>query len=391
MSALFFYDPQLAFHAERPRQDDLALWQENGTLADSTTLISALNSASAGSCLINTHGRHFPPAAWPALLQFLKQGGHLLSLGNMPFSGTTTLFRNLNIHEMLPVDTSSAVSIEAGAEYPQLSHHTQLFAPQDATCGLVLMPTKHKDCASESGSSGPMDARIYPLITARDAAGRDIAAPVVLIENHRGDFAGSRWLLANMDPGTPFWDQGGGKALLEWAQFCGHGATEIWLKPDFACYYPSEVPTLTLQLEALQAHSACEWQLEITTHFAGKPILQETISLTTHAHGPVFHRTTLPVVIQHGFYAIHCKAVSSRGEVRLMRQGYWGRDQRLLSTGEPLKAGRDYFTRAGKPVPIQLYSHSLTATITSQAKAGKFSVFGKPTDQDPKTPHPVLA
>lgn len=46
---------------------------------------------------------------------------------------------------------------------------------------------------------------------------------------------------------------------------------------------------------------------------------------------------------------------------------------------------------AGKPVPIQLYSHSLTAAITSQAKAGKFSVFGKPTDQDPKTPHPVLA
>ena len=41
---------------------------------------------------------------------------------------------------------------------------------------------------------------------------------------------------------------------------------------------------------------------------------------------------------------------------------------------------------AGKPVPIQLYSHSLTAAITSQAKAGKFSVFGKPTDQDPKTP-----
>lgn len=46
---------------------------------------------------------------------------------------------------------------------------------------------------------------------------------------------------------------------------------------------------------------------------------------------------------------------------------------------------------AGKPVPIQLYSHSLTGAITSQAKAGKFSVFGKPADQDPKTPHPVLA
>jgi hypothetical protein len=46
---------------------------------------------------------------------------------------------------------------------------------------------------------------------------------------------------------------------------------------------------------------------------------------------------------------------------------------------------------AGKPVVIQLYSHSLTAAITSQVKAGKFSVFGKPADQDPKSPYPVLA
>lgn len=46
---------------------------------------------------------------------------------------------------------------------------------------------------------------------------------------------------------------------------------------------------------------------------------------------------------------------------------------------------------AGKPVPIQLYSHSLTAAISSQAKSGKFSVFGKPIDQDPKPPLPVLA
>jgi hypothetical protein len=46
---------------------------------------------------------------------------------------------------------------------------------------------------------------------------------------------------------------------------------------------------------------------------------------------------------------------------------------------------------AGKPVAIQLYSHSLTTAITSQVKAGKFSVFGKPVDQDPKSPYPVLA
>ncbi|QBC45080.1 beta-galactosidase [Iodobacter fluviatilis] len=352
MSAIFFYDEKRAYHGERPQQEDLALWQEYGTLADSNTLINALSSASHGSCFVNTHGPFFPSNAWPALLYFLQNGGNLVSLGNMPFSQPCPLFKDLNIHEMLAIDNSDAQSIEAGTEYPLLADKTHLFQAQASTCGFVLMPTKHKDCPKESSSSGPMDARIYPLITANDTAGRAIAAPVVLIENHRGIFAGSRWLFANIDSSALFWEQGGGEALLDWAKSCAKGTTEIWIKPDFACYYPSEVPTYSLQLEALRPNACCQWQIEITTRYAGKVILQETLALTTHINGPVFHRSTLPTVILHGYYAIHCKAISAFGEVREMRQGFWGRDHRLLEEGQPLSAGRDYFTRGGKPVPI---------------------------------------
>jgi hypothetical protein len=46
---------------------------------------------------------------------------------------------------------------------------------------------------------------------------------------------------------------------------------------------------------------------------------------------------------------------------------------------------------AGKPEAILLYSHSLTPTIVSQAKAGKFSIFSKPSSPDPKAPLRVLA
>ena len=46
---------------------------------------------------------------------------------------------------------------------------------------------------------------------------------------------------------------------------------------------------------------------------------------------------------------------------------------------------------AGKPEAVQLYSHSLTPAITSQAQAGKFTVFSKPSSQDPKAPLVVLA
>jgi hypothetical protein len=352
MSAILFYDKQLTFHGDRPRPEDLALWQEHGTLADGKTLINALRSASAGSCLVASHGAYFPSEAWPTLLHFLQHGGHLLSMGNRPFSAPTTLFRDLNIHEMLTIDTTKALSIEAGPDYPLLRDKTHLFMPQDASCGFVLMPTKHKDCRSESGSSGPMDARIYPLISSMDAAGRAIAAPVVLIENHRGRFAGSRWIFVNVDATTLFWEQGGSEALLEWAKFCARGVTEIWIKSDFACYYPSEVPTFNLQIEALRSHAVCQWQFDIKIMQAGKMLIQETLALNTTTHGPVFHRSTLPMVVVHGYYTIHCRAVSAFGEVRELQQGFWGRDHRLLNEGQPLCAGRDYFNRGGKPVPI---------------------------------------
>ncbi|MBY0444065.1 MAG: hypothetical protein K2Q15_02510, partial [Burkholderiales bacterium] len=352
MSAILFYDHQLAYHGDRPRPEDLALWQEHGTLADCKTLINALNSASAGSCLVASHGPYFPSEAWPVLLRFLQNGGNLLSMGNMPFSAPSTLFRDLNIHEMLAINTAATLSIEASQKYPLLMDKTHLFTPQDASCGFVLMPTKHKDCPKESGSSGPMDARIYPLISSIDAAGRAIAAPVVLIENHRGRFAGSRWIFVNVDASALFWEQGGSEALLEWAKFCGRGVSEIWIKPDFACYYPSEVPTINLQIEALRSNAACQWQFEIKIMQAGKMLIQETLALTTTPHGPVFHRSTLPMVVVHGYYAIHCRAVSAFGEVRELQQGFWGRDHRLLEEGQPLCAGRDYFTRGGKPVPI---------------------------------------
>lgn len=46
---------------------------------------------------------------------------------------------------------------------------------------------------------------------------------------------------------------------------------------------------------------------------------------------------------------------------------------------------------AGKPAAVKLYSHSLTSPISSQAKAGKFSVFSAPESPDPKAPPVALA
>lgn len=54
--------------------------------------------------------------------------------------------------------------------------------------------TRADDRPGEGGSSGPMDAPIYPLLkgVGGGALEREVAAPAVLLEHTKGDYAGGR-------------------------------------------------------------------------------------------------------------------------------------------------------------------------------------------------------
>ncbi|TJZ78913.1 glycoside hydrolase [Chitiniphilus eburneus] len=362
MTVLVFHDPQLPFDGTAPDADALAHWRRHAVTADAAQLAEQLATLGAGDAVLHAHGRYFPLAAHPALLAFLQRGGGLVSLGRQPLSqpihdGTTmapqaALFRDLDIHEMLAVDAGNAVRLTVGEEFSLLAGAETLFEPGAATDGFVLMPTKHKDQPADSGSAGPMDAHIYPLLLARNAADAPIAAPVVLIERHRGVGAGGRWLFVNVDPTPAFWGNGGARTLLDWASFAAHGATECWLKPDFACYLPGEVPTLTLQLEALSPAASREWRVELTIAGPNGARCFATALTLRPAHGPVSQRLTLPFAVVAGPYAITATLRADDGETRQLRQGFWGWDDTLLTRGSRLKAGRDYFERDGEPLPI---------------------------------------
>ncbi|NGZ77633.1 beta-galactosidase [Saccharibacillus alkalitolerans] len=60
----------------------------------------------------------------------------------------------------------------------------------------------------------------------------------------------------------------------------------------------------------------------------------------------------LPFDVEPGLYTVNCVAESPEGEVRVLKQGFWGRDQELLASGRPISAGRDYFLQDGRPLPI---------------------------------------
>ncbi|MBB6673123.1 beta-galactosidase [Cohnella nanjingensis] len=377
-----------------------------GTVADAAELAARLDEASGG-VFVSLHAPYFPADAWEAVLAFLKRGGGLVSAGGAPFRvpvrqadggwqaepETTAYHRQLRIHEMLPVKGEPIARLAALDDIPLFAGSEGLFDVSD-TWNLVPHVTKSSDLPHQMGSAGPMDAHIYALLKGVSAAGREVAAPAVLWENTKGDFAGGRWLFVNVPLGLEFVERGGIEALGRWAAFCAAGTTDLWVKPGYASYELHERPMLTLQAQRLgrggafvpatvaaadarssaagaasdsrgaesaggnvtdastaAAKTAWTFAIAVTHEGSGEQVHAETLEIEVGA-GLEIRRLPLPIDLRSGFYAVTCAATSAAGETRVLRQGFWAADAALLSAGSPIRAGRDYFEQDGRPLPV---------------------------------------
>lgn len=340
-------------------------------LVHATELKTALEDTEAAS-FVNLHAPYFPKAAWGAILAFLRRGGGLISVGGAPFKRPvrqrgnvwiteveqTGYHQQLHIHEALPVNAAPVAALQASADIPLLEGLEPLFAISD-TWNLVPHVTKSSDLPHQMGSSGPMDTRIHPLLKGISGDGREVAAPVVLWENVGGPFRGGRWLFVNQPLSAPFWDNGGIAALLQMASFSSRSITELWLKPNYASYEPGDRPVLTLQTERVSRSEESidqseQWAFAIEVAKSGKSAVtlwSYTISLPVSNQLDIV-KIKVPIELEAGYYEVSCRAVSGSGEIRLLRQGFWGFDKELLAEGEPVSCGRDYFIKNGQPMPV---------------------------------------
>ncbi|TSB48265.1 beta-galactosidase [Alkalicoccobacillus porphyridii] len=366
MSYLFFYDDTFPYDGVRPSQHILSGLTDQ--VVNAEQLADALASGHYQT-FVNLHGSYFPKDVWSLILTFLQGGGGLVHTGDIPFRKPvykeqgewkveveqTAYHQQLNIHEALEVTTSKVEQQISVAERPLLEDLEDAFSIQP-TYGFVLHPTKEDDQPHENGSSGPMDAHIYPLLKGLTSDGRDISAPVVLIENTKGVFAGGRWIFLNQRLDEQFWKMGE-KVLTTLAWYAAEGVTEIWLKPGYASYYPQEVPSLSIQLQSLSLqHKKSEgkqwtFELHVLKEGSNEILYQEVIALDESKEWSWIRRT-LPFQVEEGFYTIHAKASSTAGEISHFHQGFWGFSESLLQEGSPLVAKRDYFEKDGKPFPI---------------------------------------
>ncbi|RXZ82559.1 glycoside hydrolase [Paenibacillaceae bacterium] len=375
--------------------------------------------------LIQLHGPYFPKQAWSAIERFLKRGGGLLHVGGAPFRvpvyeaegqwrqehSQTGYHQRLNIHEVLAAEGQPAVRYAAFEDIPLFAGKEALFDLQP-TVGLVLHVTKLDDHPREGGTSGPMDAHIYPLLKSIALDGREVAAPIVLLENTKGDFRGGRWIFINMELNEAFWNEAGIELIEEISAYCAQGVSEIWFKPNYASYTPGERALLTIQMQKLARASqtagsagqkadqasqtagsteqkvnqvkqaaastgqhseqvnqaagstelAADSGINRTWKFAVEVFKEETNGAkqsvwqgeATLVEQPELNyaRLLVPVDLQAGYYEAVCVAKASDGEIRLFRQGFWGVDHELLRSGSFLTRDRDYFRRDGRPFPI---------------------------------------
>ncbi|WP_314587609.1 beta-galactosidase [Paenibacillus terrigena] len=364
---IVFYDPTFPSPSALEEISAAELGQV-GTVVDSEGLAEALRSSASG-CFVNMHAPYFPKAAWPAILEFLRQGGGLVSIGGAPFklpvrkeSGSwvveaeqTAYHQQLYIHEMLRVD-AKLTTLTALHSIPLLRGQESLFEI-DQTWNLVPHTTKNADLPQQMGSAGTMSTQIYPLLKAVSQEGREIAAPVVLWENVRGEFNGSRWLFVNAPLTARFFDEGGLAALATWTQFCAKDVTEFWIKPNYATYEPGEHAVLTLQAQRIERFVHFDKRFEsmkvdlvveredASDRWENSLILEVTREIE-------YLRIPVPLEISSGHYRVTCTITMEDGEVRVLRQGFWGNDEALLTAGSPIKNGRDYFEKDGRPLPI---------------------------------------
>ncbi|CAM4336454.1 beta-galactosidase [Paenibacillus alkaliterrae] len=366
LKTVILYDQSFPIASRLPADAESSL-QLAGTVVRADELAEALSDTNCG-VFINLHAPYFPKQAWSEISAYLKRGGGLISIGGAPFkrpvvaseaegwqaeAEQTAYHRELHIHETLPVDASPVDKLSALAELPLLQGKEALFEVSD-TWNLVPHVTKSSDLPHQMGSAGPMDAHLYPLLKGISAEGREVAAPVVLWENTKGMFAGARWLFVNMPLLDGFWTNGGAEELARWASYCAAGVTELWLKPNYASYEPGERAMLTLQAQHLgRLGGAADWSFSITVKHESEPGQSWTVSMKQEADNELrLARLHVPLELKPGYYLMECRAEASTGEVRLLRQGFWGFDRRLLAEGSPVTCGRDYFEKDGQPMPV---------------------------------------
>jgi hypothetical protein len=311
-------------------------------------LIAQLNT-NQFDLLVTPYGSAFPKRAWPAILKYLRDGGNWLNLGGVPLSrpivraGTvwrvepkqTTYHKQLGITHAFPVNAST-----------YRSSRSRLDQTKDEFYELYVRLSSSNNEPDEAGSDGPHEGIVQPLVLTLNSDSRVIAAPVIQIDRLLGEFAGGRWVLANL---TSSIDR---PTLALIAQRAVQGASRFEVKSDFASYKAGETPTISIELFRpkgdLQKLVTGDCSIEVRNS-PERALWSSNVKLKaegTKATGSV----KLPdnVKLAPGMYKVEVW-LAWQPDYLVHENGFWIYDEALLARGMPLTVDEHWFYRDEAP------------------------------------------
>ncbi len=317
--------------------------------------------------LLTPYGSAFPVDQWPALLRYLLAGGNWVNVGGAPVAVPVTRRggaaweagdRKAEYQRRLGFVLACAVDATAVREWracPGFERAAALATGVEARtvwelyCRFSSVP----DTPDESGSAGPREAAVWPLVSGVDAAGRAVAAPFVCVDRLERDFAGGRWVFATHDGPVA------APALRALVEAAAVGAERFEARPSFACLRRGERPAVTATYRGRPAAGtpfAGEARLRVFDD-RGAEVGRAVAALRgtwADASGAVDLGGALAAALAPGLYRVEATLALAGDPPRSLRHttGFWIWDETLLAGGTALVAGRDGFARAGSPYPV---------------------------------------
>ena len=330
--------------------------------ANSTEALRAKLTTGAAVLLL-TYGSAFPAEAWPAIRDFVREGGGLVVLGGAPFhqpvrrsgdafvlgSRQPTYARELLIGPAQEIDVASFAGPRTSGVVEGSGWTRPLPEPR-RTWALTIRLASVKDLPGEDGSTGPRDGIVRPLIHVRDALGLARACPLLEIDRHRGPGAGGRWVFAPNDAELP------AEAIREAVERALQASVEIDARPILAAVDPGEPTRIRVSVGRPGARAgetlASQARVRVRDD-SGRELATAEAELL----GPAERRTGIatissPAALPPGLYHASVEVSGVAWSPRIAETGFWVKDAALLAAGPRLSVSRDWLRADGRVLPI---------------------------------------
>ncbi|MFL5592294.1 MAG: beta-galactosidase [Ktedonobacteraceae bacterium] len=332
-------------------------------ITDASGLATALEREC--TLLISFHGPYFPKQAWGAIHRFLQGGGNIAMFGGMPF--TRPIGSDGKIE---PEQDSYTKQIYLGPVFQlTLTELDLCFVPAESAAFLENCPlsisaeqpgnfwvcypklTQASDHPEDSGSTGPIDTILTPLLFVQiSASTTHLATPAFLLDQRQGIFRGGRWLISAWQPSSERDWLVNAEAIRRMISLAREGAQTIEVHSMVACYQPGEAPALIV---SARTHTHCKARVTLSSSYQHHTL--HTFDIDIPASSVLYEVSlSLPALSEPGLYRIEILYQTTDGQQMRQESGFWIWDTTLVekTRGKRLTTGRDYFYQAGQIFPV---------------------------------------